>query len=51
VCVLARRLEKDRFIWPRATGPKLALAPAKLTLLLSGIDLDQTSKKSLLKMQ
>lgn len=38
--------QKGRFSWPRATGPKLALAPAELTLLLAGIDLDKTSKKS-----
>lgn len=46
VWVLAKRLEKGRFSWPRGTGPKLALAPAELTLLLAGIDLDKTSKKS-----
>ena len=46
VWVLAKRLEKGRFSWPRATGPKRALAPAELTLLLSGIDLDKTTKKS-----
>ena len=45
VWVLAKRLEKGRFSWPRATGPKLALAPAELTLLLSGIDLEKISKK------
>jgi transposase len=46
VWVLAKRLEKGRFTWPRATGPKLALAPAELTLLLAGIDLGKTSMKS-----
>ena len=46
VWVLAKRLEKGRFSWPSASGPKLALSPAELTLLLSGIDLDKTSKKS-----
>jgi transposase len=46
VWVLAKRLEKGRFSWPGGTGPKLALAPAELTLLLAGIDLDKTSKKS-----
>ncbi len=46
VWVLAKRLEKGRFSWPSATGRKLALSPAELTLLLSGIDLGKTSKKS-----
>jgi transposase len=45
VWVLAKRLEKGRFSWPRATGPKLALVPTELTLLLSGIDLEKISKK------
>lgn len=36
--------QKGRFTWPRATGPKLALCPAEPTLLLSGIDLEKTSK-------
>jgi Na+(H+)/acetate symporter ActP len=44
--VLAKRLEKGRFTWPRASGAKVALAPAELTLLLAGIDLGKTSKKS-----
>ncbi len=46
VWVLAKRLVKGRFSWPRATGPSLALAPVELTLLLAGIDLEKTSKKS-----
>jgi len=46
VWVLVKRLEKGRFSWPSATGPKLALSPAELTLLLSGIDLGKASKKS-----
>ncbi len=50
VWVLAKRLEKGRFSWPSATGPKLALPPAELTLLLSGIDLEKTSKKAWYKM-
>jgi transposase len=51
VWVLAKRLEKGRFSWPSASGPKLVLSPAELTLLLAGIDLDKTSKKSWYKMQ
>jgi len=46
VWVLAKRLEKGRFTWPRASGAKVAIAPAELTLLLAGIDLGKTSKKS-----
>jgi transposase len=48
---LAKRLEKGRFSWPSANGQKLALSPAELTLLLSGIDLGETSRKSWYKMQ
>lgn len=46
VWVLAKRLEKGRFSWPSAAGPKLPLSPAELTLLLAGIDLRETTKKS-----
>ena len=42
VCVLAKRLEKGTFQWPRsATGdsPKIVLSPAALQLLIDGVDL------------
>jgi transposase len=48
VCVLAKRLEKGRFSWPKAVGPsrKLALTPEVLSLILGGIDLTTTRAKA-----
>lgn len=43
----AKRLEKGRFRWPAAEGgDKMALSPAELALLLEGIDLAQTKRRS-----
>ncbi|MDP9902355.1 IS66 family insertion sequence element accessory protein TnpB [Variovorax ginsengisoli] len=36
--LLAKRLERDRFIWPQAQGGKVWLTPAQLSMLLEGID-------------
>lgn len=41
VCVLAKRLEKGTFSWPKPSRPgaSVDLAPEALALVLSGIDL------------
>jgi len=36
--LLAKRLEKDRFVWPQATSGSVSLTPAQLSMLLEGID-------------
>ena len=36
--LLAKRLERGRFIWPQATTGSVSLTPAQLSMLLEGID-------------
>ena len=36
--LLAKRLERGRFIWPQATSGSVSLMPAQLSMLLEGID-------------
>jgi transposase len=36
--LLAKRLERGRFVWPQATSGSVALTPAQLSMLLEGID-------------
>lgn len=38
LCVLAKRLEMGRFIWPQAENGKIHLTQAQLSMLLEGID-------------
>ncbi|MCF8506816.1 MAG: IS66 family insertion sequence element accessory protein TnpB [Caulobacter sp.] len=38
LCLLAKRLEKGRFVWPAAKDGAVALTPAQLSMLLEGID-------------
>jgi transposase len=38
LCLLAKRLEKGRFVWPQATSGTVALTQAQLSMLLEGID-------------
>ena len=36
--LLAKRLERGRFIWPQAAAGGIVLSPAQLSMLLEGID-------------
>jgi transposase len=36
--LLAKRLERGRFVWPQATEGAVSLTPAQLSMLLEGID-------------
>lgn len=38
LCLLAKRLDRGRFIWPQATSGTVSLTPAQLSMLLEGID-------------
>ena len=38
LCLLAKRLERGRFVWPQAESGGVALTPAQLSMLLEGID-------------
>ncbi|MCF8482936.1 MAG: IS66 family insertion sequence element accessory protein TnpB [Rhodospirillum sp.] len=37
-CLFSKRLERGRFIWPRAEGGVISLTSAQLSMLLEGID-------------
>src|SRR3546814_8558068 len=38
MCLLAKRLEDGRFVWPAAESGAVRLTPAQLSMLLEGID-------------
>jgi transposase len=38
LCLLAKRLERGRFVWPQAATGSVALTQAQLSMLLEGID-------------
>ena len=38
LCLLSKRLERGRFVWPQADSGCIALTPAQLSMLLEGID-------------
>jgi transposase len=38
ICLLAKRLERGRFVWPQAESGKVGLTRAQLSMLLEGID-------------
>jgi transposase len=37
-CLFTKRLDYGRFVWPSAEGGAIAISPAQLSYLLSGID-------------
>jgi transposase len=37
-CLFSKRLERGRFVWPRAEGGVITLTSAQLSMLLEGID-------------
>jgi transposase len=38
MCLLAKRLDESRFVWPQATSGSVHLSPEQLSMLLEGID-------------
>jgi transposase len=38
MCLFAKRLERGRFLWTRATSGVVSLSPAQLAMLIEGID-------------
>ena len=38
LCLFAKRLDRGRFIWPKAESGTVSLTPAQLSMLLEGID-------------
>ena len=38
LCLLAKRLESGRFVWPQAESGSVSLTPAQLSMLLEGTD-------------
>jgi transposase len=48
--LLARRLERGRFVWPQADGGKVFLTSAQLSMLLEGIDWRQPRRTAALSM-
>ena len=44
VCLLAKRLERGRFVWPQASSGKVHLSEAQLSMLLEGINWKQPER-------
>lgn len=38
LCLFAKRLERGKFVWPRAGNGTVSLSPAQLAMLIEGID-------------
>ncbi|WP_322053009.1 IS66 family insertion sequence element accessory protein TnpB [Paraburkholderia bannensis] len=50
IWLLAKRIERGRFIWPKADGAKVHLSSAQLSMLLEGIDWRQHRRTAALSM-
>lgn len=50
IWLLAKWLERGRFIWPKADGGKVHLSSAQLSMLLKGIDWRQPRRTAALSM-
>lgn len=44
LCLLAKRLERGRFVWPQARDGKVFLTQAQLSMLMEGIDWRQPKR-------
>lgn len=42
ICVFAKKMERQRFVWPRTLEAKAPLSAGQLSLLVEGIDWRQT---------
>ncbi|MGB8267581.1 MAG: IS66 family insertion sequence element accessory protein TnpB [Candidatus Velthaea sp.] len=42
LCLMAKRLERGRFVWPLAQSGSVSLSAAQLSMLLEGIDWRRT---------
>lgn len=38
LCLFAKRIDRGKFIWPRADTGSVCLSPAQLSMLIEGID-------------
>ena len=47
LCLFAKRLERGRFVWPRAESGTVSLTRAQLSMLLEGIDWRQPVRTAL----
>lgn len=44
-CIWHKRLEQERFRWPKSKGDVLSIDSRKLEWLLAGLDIDEAHKK------
>lgn len=44
LCLFAKRLERGRFVWPKAESGTVSLTRAQLSMLLEGIDWRQPAR-------